>query len=306
MKGPSQGGYQIRPTNGGRAQEAGLAVSKATLQGRVVLVTGGSSGIGRAAAIRLAGCGARLALLARTLEPLQQAVQEVREMGADALAVTADVTDPTQCRRALKETVAHFGRVDVLICSAGISMRSLLESSDLATLEQVVRVNFFGTLYPTYFAIPHVKRTRGSLIAVSSLTGRRGIPSYATYSASKFAVQGLYQSLRLELRADGVHVGVVSPGFVNTPLRHRVLGPDGQPWQTAPPHPFRVWPVEKCVDCIMRVLLKRRREALLPWFVGPLLALEQAVGEWLGDLYLGRKFRKNAELFADYQGKRNP
>jgi NAD(P)-dependent dehydrogenase (short-subunit alcohol dehydrogenase family) len=273
------------------------------MQGRVVLVTGGSSGIGRATALRLAGYGARLALLARNVEPLQQVVQQVQQAGTEALAVPADVTDAAQCQRAIAATVAHFGRLDVLICSAGISMRSLLESSDLAAIEQVMRVNFFGTLYPTYFAIPHVKQTRGSLIAVSSLTGKRAIPSYAVYSASKFAVHGLYQSLRVELRAAGVHVGLVSPGFVDTPLRQRVLGPDGRPWEAPPPPPFRVWPVDKCVDCIMQVLLKRRREALLPWFVGPILAFEQAVGEWLGDFYLGRKFRKNAELFMGYDAK---
>jgi NAD(P)-dependent dehydrogenase (short-subunit alcohol dehydrogenase family) len=275
-------------------------VSKATLQGRVVLITGGSSGIGLATAHRLAGLGGKLALLARSVGPLDQAVQQVRHIGAEALAVPADVTDPTQCQRAVTATVDHFGRLDALICSAGISMRSLLESSDLAAIEQVMRVNFFGTLYPTYCAIPHVKQTRGSLIAVSSLTGKRAVPSYGAYSASKFAVHGLYQSLRLELRGDGVHVGVVSPGFVATPLRQRVLGPDGQPWPVPPPHPFRVWSVEKCVDRIMQVLLHRRREALLPWFVGPLLALEQAVGGWLGDLYLGRKFRNNAELLTSF------
>ncbi len=272
-------------------------MSKQLLQGRVILITGGSSGIGRATAQRLAGHGARLALLARTLEPLQQAVRELQAVGAEALAVPADVTDPAQCQQAINQVVSHFGRLDALICSAGISMRALLDGSDLAALEQVMRVNFFGTLYPTYFAIPHVKQTRGVLVAVSSLTGKRGIPSYSIYSASKFAVRGLYESLRLELAGSGVHVGVVSPGFVATPLRQRVLGPDGQPWQTPPPPPFRVWPVEKCVDCIMQVLVKRRREALLPWFVGPLLALEQLVGGWLGDRYLGRKFRKNAQLF---------
>jgi NAD(P)-dependent dehydrogenase (short-subunit alcohol dehydrogenase family) len=275
-------------------------VSKATLQGRVVLITGGSSGIGLATALRVAGLGGKLALLARSVEPLEQAVQQVRQIGAEALAVAADVTDPTQCQGAVTATVKHFGRLDSLICSAGISMRSLLESSDLAAVEQVMRVNFFGTLYPTYCAIPHVKLTRGSLVAVSSLTGKRAVPSYAAYSASKFAVHGLYQSLRLELRGDGVHVGVVAPGFVDTPLRQRVLGPDGRPWPVPPPHPFRVWSVEKCVDRIMHVLLHRRREALLPWFVGPLLALEQAVGCWLGDLYLGLKFRNNAELLASF------
>ena len=214
----------------------------------------------------------------------------------------ADVTESAQCQAAVSKVVTHFGRLDGLICSAGISMRALLDGSNLAALEQVMRVNFFGTLYATYFAIPHVRRTRGSLIAISSLTGKRGIPSYAIYGASKFAVQGLYESLRVELAGDGVNVGVVSPGFVDTPLRQRVLGPNGKPWQTPPPPPFRIWPVEKCVDCILAVLVKRRRQSLLPWFVGPLLALDHAVGGWLGDFYLGRKFRKNAQLFSACDG----
>src|SRR5262249_30786777 len=158
------------------------------------------------------------------------------------------VTDAEQCRQAVAATVERFGRLDVLLCSAGVSMRAWFADSDPAALEYVMRVNFFGTMYPTYFAIPHVKKTRGSLVAVSSLTGKRGTPSYAIYGASKFAIQGLYESLRLELAADGVHVGVLSPGFVDTPLRQRVLGPDGQPWTQPPPPPFRIWPVERCVD----------------------------------------------------------
>jgi short-subunit dehydrogenase len=157
-----------------------------------------------------------------------------------------------------------------------------------------MHVNFFGTLYPTYYAIPHLCQTRGSLVAISSLTGKRGTPSYGVYAASKFAVLGLYESLRLELAGAGVHVGVVCPGFVDTPLRKRVLGPDGRPWAQPPPPPFRVWPVEKCVDRILRLIVRRQPQVLLPGFVGPLLALDQAVGGRLGDWFLGGKFTQGA------------
>jgi short-subunit dehydrogenase len=157
-------------------------------------------------------------------------------------------------------------------------------------MERVMRVNFFGTLYATHFALPHIKQTRGSLVAISSLTGKRGIPSYSIYGASKFAIQGLYDSLRLELAADGVHVGVVSPGFVDTPLRERVLGPDGRPWPQQPSPPFRIWTVEKCVDRVVRLIVKRRAQAILPWFVGPLLALDPIAGCWIGDWILRWKF----------------
>jgi NAD(P)-dependent dehydrogenase (short-subunit alcohol dehydrogenase family) len=260
------------------------------LRDKVVLLTGGSSGIGRATALRLAGFGARLALAARTRPALEEVAREARGLGAEALILPTDVTEPEQCRRAVEETVAHFGRLDVLICSAGLSMRAYFERSDLAALERVMRVNFFGTMYATYFALPHVKRTRGSLVAISSLTGKRGVPSYGVYGASKFAVRGLYESLRLELRRDGVHVGVVLPGFVDTPLRENVLGPDGRPWANPPEPPFRIWPVKKCVDRVVRLLTKRRAETSLPSFVGPLLWLDQIVGCWVGNQILSWKF----------------
>jgi NAD(P)-dependent dehydrogenase (short-subunit alcohol dehydrogenase family) len=263
------------------------------LHHKVVLVTGASSGIGRATALRLAEHGARLALAARRADALAEVARDAERRGAAALALPTDVVDPEQCRRAVESAVEHFGALDVLLCCAGISMRANLDGSDLAAVERVLRVNFFGTLYPTYHAIPHVKKARGSLVAVSSLAGKRGVPTYAAYGASKFAVQGLYESLRLELAPDGVHVGVFSPGHVDTPLRRNVLGPDGKPWEHPPKEPFRVWPVEKCVDRIVRLLVKRRPESLLPGFVRPLLALDNAVGTWLGDWVIGKFFARS-------------
>jgi NAD(P)-dependent dehydrogenase (short-subunit alcohol dehydrogenase family) len=260
------------------------------LYGKVALITGGSSGIGRATALRLASFGARIALAARTVSALEEAANEIRTLGVEALAVPTDVTEREQCRQAVESTAAHFGRLDVLVCSAGVSMRGLFADAEPAALEHIMRVNFFGTLYPTLFAVPHVKRSRGSLVAISSLTGKRGTPTYAIYGASKFAVRGLYDSLRLELAGDGVHVGVVSPGFVATPLRQRVLDGSGRPWATPPTPPFRIWPVEKCVERILRVIVKRQSQALLPAFISPLLALDEISGGRLGDWYLQGKF----------------
>jgi NAD(P)-dependent dehydrogenase (short-subunit alcohol dehydrogenase family) len=257
-----------------------------SLRGKVALVTGGSSGIGRGTALRLAELGAQVAVAARHREPLEEVVREAQARGSEALAVPTDVTIADQCRHAVEATVERFGRLDILLCSAGLSMRTYFEGSDLEAMERVMRVNFFGTLYATHFALSHVKQTRGSLVAISSLTGRRGIPSYAIYGASKFAIEGLYDSLRLELRRDGVHIGVVAPGFVDTPLRHHVLGPNGQPWTRPPDPPFRIWPVDKCVDKVVRLIVKRRAHALLPWFTGPLLALDQVLGDWIGDRIL--------------------
>lgn len=260
------------------------------LHGKSVLITGGSSGIGRATALRLAGHGARVCVASRNSEALDEVVREAESKGAQALAVPTDVSDAEQVKRAVETTVERFGKLDVLLCCAGVSMRCYFEGTDLAAMERVFRVNFFGVLYATHYALPHVKKARGSLVALSSLTGKRGIPSYSLYGASKFAIQGLYESLRLELKRSGVHVGVVSPGFVDTPLRSSVLGPDGKPWATPPGPPFRIWPVEKCVDRVIKLIVKRRAEALLPWFIGPVLVLDKIVGNLIGNWVLRRRF----------------
>jgi NAD(P)-dependent dehydrogenase (short-subunit alcohol dehydrogenase family) len=255
-----------------------------------VLVTGGSSGIGKASAIRLAKHGAQVTLAARRLDALEQVRREIEQAGGAALSVPTDVTDPEQVRQAVDATLARFGKLDILLASAGLSMRAYFDGAQLEAMERVIRVNFFGTLYATHFALPHVKKAKGSLVAVSSLTGKRGIPSYSIYGASKFAIQGLYEALHLELAPQGVHVGVVSPAFVDTPLRDNVLGPDGKPWDIPPPPPFRIWPLEKCVDQILHLLVKRKRQTLIPWFTGPLLVIDEMLGRTIGDRILTRRF----------------
>src|SRR5262249_41627955 len=162
-----------------------------------------------------------------TESALHEVAGEVRARKGQAVVLPTDVTDPEQCRQAVAATVSELGRLDLLLCSAGVSMRAAFAESDPRVMEEVLRVNFLGTMYPTWPAIPHVRKTRGSLVAISSLTGKRGTPFYSVYGASKFAIGGLYDSLRIELADDGVHVGVFAPGFVATPLREKVLGPDG-------------------------------------------------------------------------------
>jgi dehydrogenase/reductase SDR family member 7B len=260
------------------------------LQEKVVLVTGASSGIGRATAERLADFGCRLALAARDRDRLDEVAGIVIRRGGQAEVLVTDVTDAAQVARAVERTVERFGRLDIAIASAGLSLRAYFENTCLDALERVMRVNFFGTLYTAHHALPHLIRSKGSLVGLSSLTGKRGIPQYALYGASKFAVQGLFESLRLEVARHGVHVGVVAPAFVGTPLRQNVLGGDGKPWPEPPPPPFRVWPVEKCVDRIVRLLVRRQSEALMPWFTGPMLRIDDQLGRAIGDRILTAKF----------------
>ncbi|MBY0231113.1 MAG: SDR family oxidoreductase [Gemmataceae bacterium] len=256
-------------------------------QGKAALITGASSGIGEALARRLAALGVRVALASRSADKLAALAKET-----GGLAVPTDVTDEAACKRAVDAAVREYGKLDLLVCSAGVSMRSMLEETDLGAIERLMRVNFFGTLYATHAAIPYVKAARGSLVAVSSLAGKRGVPTFAAYSATKFAVQGLYEALRMELAPSGVHVGIVSPGHIDTPMRDNILGPDGEPWPVAPAPPFRLWPVGMLVPRIVALIEKRRPELLFPGFVGPLMALDYLLGTWLGDRVVSRRVAK--------------
>jgi NAD(P)-dependent dehydrogenase (short-subunit alcohol dehydrogenase family) len=259
--------------------------------GKTVLITGASSGIGQAVALRIAAAGASVVLAARNQAALEKTVADIQAKGGTALAVPTDVTDPLQCERAVQRAVEHFGGLDNLICSAGVSLRATFYGTALTALEHVMRVNFFGTLYCTHHALPYVRARRGSLVAISSLTGKRGIPTYALYGASKCAIIGLYESLRMELEGDGVHVGVFCPGYVRTPLRQNVWGPDGKPWAEQPAPPFRVMSLRKCVDRLMNLILKRKPEAMMPSYTGPLLALDRVLGSFLGNAMLKYRFR---------------
>ncbi len=259
--------------------------------GKVAVITGASSGIGRAAALRLAALGADVALAARTETALHDVASHVRALGRRALVLPTDVAEPESCRRMVETAVDQLGRLDIMLCCAGISMRATFAESDPAVMEKVMRVNFFGTMHASWHAIPHLRRTRGSLVALSSLTGKRGTPFYSVYGASKFAIQGLFESLRMELAPDGIHVGVLAPGFVDTPLREHVLGPDGQTFKQPPRLPFRLWPLEGCVDRLIQLIRRRQHEALLPAFVGPVLALERLLGGKAGDNMLWHRFQ---------------
>lgn len=257
---------------------------------KVAFVTGGTSGIGRATAERLAILGAKVAVVGRNRAALDEIASQISQNGGASLSLECDVTQSSQVEKAIAATIERFGKLDIMLASAGLSLRAYFENTCLDAFEQVMRVNFFGTLYATHFALPHIIRTRGSLVALSSLTGKRGIPSYALYGASKFAIQGLYEALRLEVARHGVHVGVVSPAFVATPLRENVLAADGKPWPAPPPPPFKIWPVEKCVDHIIRLIHKRKAEAVLPWRAKPMLLIDDIFGHALGDRILTRNF----------------
>jgi len=195
---------------------------------KVVIITGASSGIGRSCAEEFARRGANLVLGARQFVTLCEITADLeKRYGIKALAVQTDVSKEEDCEHLVKQAVLTFGRVDIMLNNAGISMRALFSDLDLSVLKNLMDVNFWGTVYCTKYALPEILKTKGSIIGVSSIAGYRGLPGRTGYSASKFAMNGFMESLRTELMAKGVHVMVACPGFTSSNIRFTALSKDG-------------------------------------------------------------------------------
>jgi NAD(P)-dependent dehydrogenase (short-subunit alcohol dehydrogenase family) len=235
------------------------------VRGSTVVITGASDGIGRALALALAQRGANLVLAARTAPALALAVRACEQAGAGgALAVPTDVADPRACGDLVARAVERFGTLDVLVNNAGISMRAnVADVVDLAVFERVMRVNYLGAVYCTHAALPHLEAARGLVVAISSWQGKTGFPGYSAYAASKHALQGFFDSLRIEVGARGVAVLVVSPGPVATAIHERRLGADGVLREESPHADQRMMPVDVCAGQIVRAIERRDRELVM-------------------------------------------
>lgn len=261
-----------------------------SLAGRSVLITGASSGIGRATALACAHEGMRVALMARRRERLEEIASGIRARGGAALVVTGDVSIEEDCRRAVRETEGTFGHLDVLINNAGYGVLSWFEETSAPEARRILEVNLLGSFHPTAAALPGMKaRRKGHILFVSSGVGKKGVAGYSLYSASKFGQVGLADSLRAEVLASGVAVSVVYPISTATDFRaatvrpgvHPVPRPTGGPTQTA----------EHVAHCIVRCLRKPRAEVypyrplrllsvlnqLFPGLATRLIALRQGV-----------------------------
>ena len=232
--------------------------------GKVIVLTGASSGIGLALALALAEQRARLVLAARSQAALEEVAQACQAKGADALVVPTDVASPEACRALIEKAVARFKVLDVLVNNAGIGMIARFdELHDLSVYENLMKVNYLGCVYPTYHALPHLKASRGQIVAVSSLAGITGVPTRTGYAASKHALFGFFDSLRIELRDTGVSVTVVAPYFVRSEIHRRATGPDGKPLGTSPMKEAEIMTAEDCAAAIVRAMEKRQRQLIM-------------------------------------------
>ena len=188
-----------------------------SIQGSVTVITGASAGIGRAAAHEFARAGARIVLAARDRDRLEAVAREIETFQPEVLAVPTDVTDRAQVGRLIGEARGRFGRIDILICNAGVGLYSPVEEMPEEALRRVFEVNFFGVMACVQEALPSMREQGAGLIQfVSSVIGRRAVPGYSGYCATKFALYALAESLRLELAGTGVLVQTVYPALTAT------------------------------------------------------------------------------------------
>ena len=198
------------------------------LNDKVVIITGASSGIGKALAIDFAQRGANLVVAARNYVALCELTDTlIKQYNIKAVAVQCDVAVESDCEYLIKQTVLTFGRIDVLINNAGISMRALFKDVEIDVLKRVMDINFWGTVYCTKYALPELLKSKGSLVGVSSVAGYKGLPGRSGYSASKFAMNGFLEVLRVENLHNGLHVLTACPGFTASNIRFTALSKDG-------------------------------------------------------------------------------
>ncbi len=235
---------------------------------RVVLVTGASSGIGAELSRQFAAAGARVVLASRDVARLEEVATECRAKGGDAYVVHLDVSVEASCREVIEKTVAHYGKLDILVNNAGLRSHGRLdEITDLTIFDTIMRVNYLGAVWCTAYALPYLKKSRGQIVAIASLQSWAGVPTRSAYCASKHAMMGFFDSIRVELQDDGVSVTVIYPSFVYSEDNGRVISPDGSKLgeKAYKRPPGDAMSAEECCRLTLRAVAKRKRHVLMTW-----------------------------------------
>lgn len=235
------------------------------MRGKVVVITGASSGIGEAMARRYAELGARVVLGARREQELRRVAEEIEQRGGRVAYEVCDVSRELDCKALITKAVESFGGVDIMICNAGLSMRALFDDCDLKVLHRLMDVNFWGTVNCTKYALPHLQQSRGSLVGISSVAGIHGLPGRTGYSASKYAMTGFLDTIRVENLKKGVHVMTACPGFTASNVRFSALTADGSQQGETPRNEARMMTPDQVAMIVARGVMRRRRLCLMEW-----------------------------------------
>ena len=247
------------------------------MKGKVIIVTGASSGIGLALTEQLAKEGACIIMAARNYEKLKEIADDFSsKYECNLLPVKTDVSIEDDCKNLIDKTIEKYGKIDVLINNAGLSMRALFKDVDLKVIRQLMDVNFYGTVYCTKFALPYLVNTKGSIVGVTSIAGFHGLPGRTGYSASKFAMHGFLETIRIENLKNGLHVMIAAPSFTASNVRKSALTADGTPQGDTPRDENKMMSAEEVAKAIIKGIKKRKRNIILSW-QGMLTVLMQRI-----------------------------
>jgi short-subunit dehydrogenase len=249
---------------------------------KVVIITGASSGIGKACAEVFASEGANLVLAARNYDSLVQLAKSLEGIhGIKVLAVACDVSKEEDCQNLINEAMQHFNRIDVLVNNAGISMRALFKDLDISVLKTVMDVNFWGTVYCCKYAMPALLASKGTIVGVSSIAGYRGLPGRTGYSASKFAMNGFLESLRVENLNTGIHVMVACPGFTSSNIRNTALDVSGKQQGESSMDEKKMMSSQEVAKRIVRGVVRRKRTLIMTRQGKLAVLLNKIIPSWL-------------------------
>jgi short-subunit dehydrogenase len=250
---------------------------------KVVIITGASSGIGETIAREFAANGSKVMLAARSEDKLAVIVGEIRDKNQEASFIRTDVSLEQDCRKLVEKTVEKYGTVHILVNNAGLSMRASFMDVDLKVLHTLMNINFWGTVYCTKYALPYLVANKGSLIAISSVAGFHGLPGRTGYSASKFAIHGFLETIRIENLKKGLHVMIIAPGFTASEIRKHALTATGAEQGTSPKDEKNLMTPEYVAKWVLKGIRKKKRNKIMTW-EGRFTALFQriipAVVDW--------------------------
>ena len=234
---------------------------KRQINNKVVIITGASSGIGMACAHAFYEKGAQLVLAARSEEIIKELAETFNNKGTlRAIAVRTDVSIENDCKNLIEKAITAFGKIDILINNAGVSMRANFADVELDVLRRLMDINFWGTVYCTKYAYPYIIAGKGSIVGISSVAGVHGMPCRTGYSASKYAMQGFLDTIRVETMKKGVHVMIVIPGFIATNVRKVALVADGSTQGESPRNETKMMSPKELARRIINGIKKSKRK----------------------------------------------
>lgn len=235
------------------------------MRNKVVIITGASSGIGLAAVNEFALQGADVVLAARNIEKLNEIVNGlgIKYTHQKFIAIQTNVQDEAECKNLIDKTIENFGKIDILVNNAGISMRAMFKDLDLSVIKNLMDVNFWGTVYCTKYALPYLLESKGSVVGVISIAGFKGLPARTGYSASKFAIYGFLDTLRIEHLHDGLHVMIFAPGFTTSNIRNVALTANGAKQGETPRDEAKMMSAQEVAHRLVKGIQKRKSQIIL-------------------------------------------